>query len=130
MKKFNIYLSFSFECKLLLLNFDELLLSLQFFMCIVAFTDHVIAPAQCKIKNTCNWTNFWHISNKKVANLSADFFYNASNAMPGILTTTRPQYTGERRDARARENDVTFLAHGWQCLNPFDSSRNSGLWTI
>ena len=89
MKKFNICLSFSFECKLLLLIFDELLLSLQFFMCIVATTDHVIAPVQCKIKNTCDLTNFWHSSNKKVANVLATFFYNAANPMPGILTTTR-----------------------------------------
>ena len=54
-----------------------------------ATTDHVIAPVQCKIKNTCDLTKFWHIRNKKVANVSADFFYKAANAMPGILTTTR-----------------------------------------
>ena len=90
MEKFNIYLYFSIKCKLLLLNFDELLLHLQFLMCTVATSDHVIAPVLCKIKNTCDLTNFWHISNKKVANVSATFLYNAANTMPGILTTTRP----------------------------------------
>jgi len=90
MKKFNTYLYFSIKCKLLLLNFDELLLNLPFLMCIVATTDHVIAPVQCKIKDTCELTNFWHISHKKVADVSARFFCNAANVMLGILTTTRP----------------------------------------
>lgn len=90
MEKFNIYLYFSIKCKLLFLNFDELLLNLLFLMCIVATTDHVIAPVQCKIKNTCDLTNFWNINSKKVANVSPSFFYNAANVMPGILTTTRP----------------------------------------
>ena len=76
-------------------------------MCIFATTDHVIAPVQCKIKTTRDLTNFWHISNNKVANVWATFFYNAANAMPGILTTTRPQYTGER----SRREGARKLCH-------------------
>ena len=53
------------------------------------------------------WLIFGILAIKKLQNVSATFFYNAANAMPGILTTTRPQYTGER----SRREGARKLCH-------------------